>query len=420
MLEIVGETYFSILYFASLEEVPMFFENVLAGPPDAIFGMASVFKADLRKDKINLMVGVYKDEHLQSSLLTSVQLAKEKILPKDQLADYLTFQGLPEYSHLLGELIFGSTLWAKEHSRIYGAQSLGGTGALRIGAEFLAQEVGCKVYIPQPTWGNHRNIFERAGFQVENLPYYSQVEHGFDADGYLNALRLLERGSVVVCHAACHNPTGSDPTFAQWKQISAVCRERGLLPFFDFAYQGFGLGLEADAAVVRLFLENGHEMLIAYSCSKNFSLYSQRVGALFVVCPNTESQDRVASQVNRIIRAMYSNPPAHGARIVAEILGNEALFQEWAKEVEQMRLRIVEMHKNLSAALMARCKTRDFSFLQHRKGMFSYLDLSKSEVQSLIDKFGIYTLDSGRISVAGLTSENIEIVANNVAAVCNP
>lgn len=396
----------------------MVFEKVLEGPPDAIFGMASVFKADGRKDKINLMVGIFKDEQLRGDLLPSVRLAKERVFSKDQLADYLPFQGLPEYPSLLGELVFGQKLWSENSSRIYAAQAVGGTGALRVGAEFLAQEVGRRVYLPQPTWGNHRNIFERAGFQVENLPYYSQAKHGFDAEAYLKSLSVLPVGSVIVCHAACHNPTGSDPSFAQWGQISAICKERGLLPFFDFAYQGFGLGLEEDAAVVRLFLEDGHEMLVAYSCSKNFSLYSQRVGGLFVVCPEAESQRKVTSQVNRIIRAMYSNPPAHGARIVAEILGDEVLCQDWKREVEGMRQRIVAAHKQLSSTLMARCKTRDFSFLQQRKGMFSYLDLSQVQVQALIDKYGIYTLDSGRISVAGLTPENIEIVADKVIAVC--
>jgi aspartate/tyrosine/aromatic aminotransferase len=331
------------------------------------------------------------------------------------LANYLSFVGLPEFLGCLGSLVFGKG-W--DAGRIYAAQSLGGTGALRVGADFLAQEVGRRVYVPQPTWGNHRNIFERAGFGVESIPYYCEAKHGFDGEGYLARLGALEPKSIVVFHAACHNPTGSDPTFEEWKKISAICKERSLLPFFDFAYQGFGDGLEEDARVVRYFLEQGHEMLVAYSCSKNFSLYSQRIGALFVICKDGQARERVGSQVNRIIRAMYSNPPAHGARIVAEILTSGDLCAAWKKEVDLMRRRIVAAHKGLFDLLIAKSKSRDFSFLKGRKGMFTYLDLSKAEVQALIEQHGVYTLDNGRISVAGLTPANTPIVAEKIIAVC--
>lgn len=398
----------------------MFFDQVMEGPPDAIFGMMGAYEADQRSYKTNLMVGIYKDEQLQSALLPSVKLAKERVLAKDCLANYLSFQGISAYSQALGELIFGKNLWTANEARIYAAQSLGGTGALRLGADFLRQEVGQEIYLPQPTWGNHRNIFERAGYHIHTLPYYSAEKHGFDAEAYLAKLRMLPPKSIVLCHAACHNPTGSDPTFAEWEQISAVCKERALFPFFDFAYQGFGEGLELDAKVVRMFLDEGHEMMVAYSCSKNFSLYSQRVGALFVVCPNGEQRLRVASQLNRIIRALYSNPPAHGARIVLEILSDPDLCRAWKQEVEQMRIRINRAHTDLSKALISKAKRRDFSFLTKRKGMFSYLDLSQSEVAALIAKYAVYTLESGRISVAGLTPLNTDLVANHIIAVCEP
>jgi aspartate/tyrosine/aromatic aminotransferase len=394
-------------------EVQMFFSQVEQGPPDAIFGMSTIFDADPRKDKISLMVGVYKDEHLASSLLPSVKLAKERITPKDQLANYLGFEGLPTLGDELGKLVFGTDLWSKNGSRTYSAQSLGGTGALRVGAEFLAQEVGKSIHLPKPTWGNHQNIFARSGLEIQTIPYYSVDKHGFDAEAYISKLQTIASGSIILFHAACHNPTGSDPTMEDWKEISRICLERSLFPFFDFAYQGFGDGLDEDAKVVRYFMEQGHEMMVAYSCSKNFSLYSQRIGCLFVVCSNEDVKGKVASQINRIIRAMYSN----GGRIVLEVLTTD-LSTMWKHDVERMRNRINDGHQSLSDALISRAKHRDFSFAKSRKGMFSYLDLSPAERQKLIDLYGVYTLDGGRISVAGLTPGNIESIADKIIAVC--
>ncbi len=302
--------------------------------------------------------------------------------------------------------------------RIYGAQSIGGTGALRVGAEFLAQEVSRTVYLPKPTWGNHHNILARAGFAIETISYYSVAKHGFDAPAYMDKLSQLAPKSIVLFHAACHNPTGSDPTMNEWKEISRICKERSLFPFFDFAYQGFGEGIDEDAKVVRYFLEQDHEMLVAYSCSKNFSLYSQRTGALFAICKNASDKTRVTSQINRIIRAMYSNPPAHGARIVLEILSDVDLHAAWKFELDGMRARLQAAHQALTQALIAKSKKRDFSFVEKRKGMFSYLDLSQSEIQKLIDVHGIYMLEGGRISMAGLNPANLEMVADKIIAVC--
>ncbi len=396
----------------------MFFDDVLEGAPDAIFGMLGAFGADVRPQKVSLMVGVFKDEHLRSDLLPVVRQAKEKILSADQLADYLPIDGLVEFGQEVGSLVFGKKNWEENHSRIYTAQSLGGTGALRLGSEFLAQEVGKKVYIPHPTWANHRNIFEKAGCKVETLDYYNREMHQFDAEAFFKSLRNAEPKSIVVFHAACHNPTGSDPTFEDWKEISAICKEKALLPFFDCAYQGLGDGLEEDVSSIRLFLEEGHEMLVAYSCSKNFSLYCQRVGALFAVCPNTAVKMRIASQIKRGIRVMYSNPPAHGARIVVKILKDPDLYIDWQRQVTEMRRRIHLARQILIQKLLAKAKKTDFSFLKNHKGMFSYLDLDKSQVKKLIDQHAIYTLDSGRINVAGLTHENIDAVVNSVIAVC--
>jgi aspartate/tyrosine/aromatic aminotransferase len=274
------------------------------------------------------------------------------------------------------------------------------------------------VYLPHPTWPNHRTIFESAGFEVQSLDYYNREAHAFDEQVFIEALKAAEPKSVIVFHAVCHNPTGSDPSLRVWQKISDICKEKLLFPFFDCAYQGLGDGLEEDAGAVRLFLENGHEMLVAYSCSKNFSLYCQRVGALFAVSGSPAIKTRVGSQIKRVIRPMYSNPPLHGARIVQKILSDPHFYSEWEKQVGQMRHRISVARKNLIGRLLEKSQTRDFSFLKNHKGMFSYLDLNKSQVQALIDQYGVYTLDSGRINVVGLTDKNIDFVVDSVIAVC--
>ena len=396
----------------------MFFDEILEAAPDPIFGMGSVFQADPRPNKISLMVGVFKDEHLQTALMPVVKSVKIATIAQDELADYLPIDGFPEFNQQIGGLIFGKALWEQNQSRIYAAQTVGGTSALRLGAEFLVQEVGKKIYIPQPTWGNHRNIFTHAGFVVESLPYYSRELHQFDAERYLQAVEKLEPNSVILLHACCHNPTGSDPTFEVWKQISALCKKKQILPFFDFAYQGFGKGIEEDAKIVRFFLEEGHEFLVAYSCSKNFSLYCQRVGALFSVSSSAATKLRVGSQIKCLIRALYSNPPAHGAKIVANILKNPDTRASWEDELHQMRKRITDMRQLLIHKFGAKSKKRDFSFLRNHNGMFSYLDLSKEQVQALIEDYALYTLDSGRISIAGITHKNIDSIVESIVAVC--
>lgn len=397
----------------------MFFGELLEAAPDPIFGMVSAFDADVRPYKISLMVGVFKDDALRTQLMPIVKAAKVEILPSDEVADYLPINGLAEFCQQIGALVFGGAHWAEHHGRIYGAQTVGGTSALRLGADFIAQNVGKKIYIPQPTWGNHRNIFSGAGLIVENLPYYSKELHQFDAKSYLGALEALEPKSAVLLHACCHNPTGSDPSLAMWKQISDVCKKKQLFPFFDFAYQGFGKGIEEDAKVVRLFLEEGHEFLVAYSCSKNFSLYCQRVGALFSVCADVSAKVRVGSHMKRIIRSLYSNPPAHGAKIVAHILKNLDRKAAWEHELGLMRQRIHSMRELLVQKLGQKSKTRDFSFLRTHSGMFSYLDLTKTQVQELIDRHALYTLDSGRISIAGITHQNIDAIVDSIVAVCD-
>jgi aspartate/tyrosine/aromatic aminotransferase len=395
----------------------MFFNAVPEGQPDAVFGLTAAFKADARPQKVDLMVGVYKDENLQSGLFPSVRKAKEEVLKDDLLADYLPMDGLPALYEELGGLIFGEAEWKRAHGRIYAAQTVGGTGALRVGAEFLAQEVAKTIYIPDPTWPNHRQIFERAGFHTETYPYYSRQHKKFDCEAACRKLETLPEKTVVVLHATCHNPTGCDPTPEEWKRLSDLFKRKRLFPFFDFAYQGLGEGLERDAAAVRLFMSQGHEMLIAYSCSKNFSLYCQRVGALFVAGGNAAVKLRIGSQIKRIIRSLYSNPPAHGARIVADILSRAELRKAWEGELEAARRRIVSIREDFVRRLIGSGEKNDFRYLLGRQGLFMYVDLTQSHVRRLIDEYAVYLLDNGRISVAGLTKKNIEYVTGAILAV---
>jgi len=394
----------------------MFFHELKEAEPDPIFGLLGAFAADSRKEKVNLMVGIYKDDHLRTELLSSVRRAKEQISEQD--VDYLPIDGLNSMVELLGPLVFGEEGWKGAREKIYAAHTTGGTGALRVGAEFLAQEVTKTVCLPNPTWPNHRSVLERAGCKVEDYPYYSREKKGFDLEAMLGFLAKLPEKRAVMLHACCHNPTGCDPTLQEWKEISRVMKQKKLLPFFDFAYQGLGEGVEKDAEAVRLFLSDGHEMLIAYSCAKNFSMYCQRVGALFVVDENPGVKFRIGSHVKRIIRALYSNPPAYGARLVVEVLKQEELRGLWQKDLEGIRHRLHAMRELLVQRLMEKTKRLNFDYLRKHKGMFSFIDLDKSQVRKMIDQFGIYLTDNGRISIAGLTSKNIDYVVNSLLTIC--
>lgn len=396
----------------------MFFENVPEAKPDAIFGLTGVFQKDPRAHKVNLLVGIYKDEELRSLLLPSVKKAKEAIFSEDLLADYLPMDGLAPLVNALGALVFGEAVWQKEGERIYGAQTAGGTGALRAAAEFLKTDGWEHVAIPQQTWPNHEMIFEKAGLQIHRYPYYSVQQKGIDLFAMLQGLEKLPEKTVVVFHACCHNPTGCDPTLDQWKTIAAVLKKKRLLPLFDFAYQGLGEGLEADAKAIRLFLQEGHECLVSYSCSKNFSLYCQRVGALFVVTANAHQKRTVGSQVCRMIRCLYSNPPAHGARIASYILHHSSLRGEWKQEVEGMRQRISGLREQLVQKLVIQARHTDFHYLSTHKGMFSFVHLQPQQTKRLIDEFGIYMLENGRMNVAGITDQNVEAVVKGLIAVC--
>lgn len=396
----------------------MFFHQVPEAPPDPIFGLASAFKSDPRTEKVNLMVGIYKDDHLRSELLESVREAKNNILSKDLMADYLPIDGLAELIELLGPILFGADSWKSNHGHIYGAHTTGGTGALRVASEFLSQEVSKLFYVPNHTWPNHRSILERAGCQQDNYPYYSREKKGFDFEAMISFLGKLPHKSVVILHACCHNPTGCDPTVEQWRAISKTMKEKQLFPFFDFAYQGLGEGLEKDAESVQIFMQDEHDMAIAYSCAKNFSMYCQRVGVLYIVTKNAAEKMRVGTQVTRLIRALYSNPPAHGALVVAEVLKSEDLKRLWLKDLEKIRRRIHLMRESFIQRLISKAKGTDFAYLRAHKGMFSFIDMDKSQVQRMINEFAIYMTDNGRISIPGLTTKNIDYVVNSLSTVC--
>lgn len=393
----------------------MFFDAVPEGPPDPIFGLTGAFKADPRPNKVDLLVGIYKNEKLEPELLPAVKKAKEQIFANDLLADYLPIDGLGEFVDRIGALAFGK-LWKESHSKIYAAQSVGGTGALRVGGEFIFQEITKQAFVPNPTWPNHRMLLERVGFQVESYVYYDKKRHGFDFDGMIADLNRCPEKSCVMLHAACHNPSGCDPSESEWREISRVILRKRLLPFFDFAYQGLGEGLEKDRKAIEIFMNDGHEMAIAYSCSKNFSLYCQRTGALFIVGSNAAVKGRIGSQIKRIIRTLYSNPPAHGARIAAHVLANEGLRKEWERELEAMRSRIQSTREELVKKLTKH--NPHFSYLSGHKGMFSFADLDKSQVQRLISEFAIYLIDNGRISIPGINRQNIDSIADSILKVC--
>jgi aspartate/tyrosine/aromatic aminotransferase len=396
----------------------MFFEKVPEGLPDKVFGLQGAYYSDVRKQKMDLLVGTYKNSDLKGELLPSVKMAKEKILHLDVLADYLPIDGLGVFCQLIGNLCFGKKTWHEHQERIFVAQAIGGTGALQVGGGFLAQEVGRNIWITQPSWSNHRPIFERAGMKVENLHYYNSTLHSFDREAFFQGLNTIPEKGVVLFHAACHNPTGSDPTIDDWERISDICKKRSIFPFFDYAYQGFGDGIEEDSNILRLFIERGHEMLVAYSCSKNFGLYCQRVGAIFAIADSKALKIKVGSQIKKIIRALYSNPPAHGAMLVAEILKDPILSSQWVKDVNVMRQRIYHMREELVVKLRANSGNDRFDFVRYHKGMFSYLDLSKGQTDRLMNEFGIYTLDNGRVNVAGLNENNIDYFVDNLLKVC--
>lgn len=394
------------------------FASIEMAPRDPILGITEAFNADKNPNKINLGVGVYYDDNGKVPLLNCVQKAEALLMEKLAPRTYLPIDGLAAYDKAVQELVFGADSAVVQEKRAITAQAIGGTGALKLGADFLQRFApGAQVWISDPSWENHRALFESAGFVVNNYPYYDPATRGVNFAGMLDALKTMPSGSIVLLHACCHNPTGADLSDAQWLEVIQVVTQRGLIPFLDMAYQGFGDGIEDDGKVVRQFAQAGGPLFVSNSFSKSFSLYGERVGALSIVAVSAEEAARVLSQLKRVIRTNYSNPPVHGGQVVATALAAPELRKMWEEELAGMRVRIREMRKQLVQKLKEKAPAHDFDFVIKQRGMFSYSGLTKPQVDRLRDEFSIYAVDTGRICVAALNSRNIDIVVDAITKV---
>jgi aspartate/tyrosine/aromatic aminotransferase len=394
------------------------FEKVEMAPPDPILGLEEAFKRDPNPAKINLGAGVYKDETGNTPIFHTVKQAEEIIFGAETSKSYLGIAGSPDYASAVQGLVLGDAHPFVHDRRTVTAHAPGGTGALRVAADFVKRaNPDAKVWVSQPTWPNHPGVMKAAGLAVETYPYFDAANNSLLFDDMLAALERIPAGDVVLLHGGCHNPTGVDPSLAQWAQIGDVLVRRRLLPLVDFAYQGLARGLAEDAEGVLTLADKVDEMLIASSFSKNFGLYNERVGALTLVAGSANAADAALSQIKTLIRANYSNPPAHGSKIVTTILCNPELRAEWEGEVTQMRDRINGMRKLFVAGLKSLGVPRDFSFVEKQYGMFSFTGLNKDQVKLLRDRYSIYMVDSGRINVAGMTSANVPVVCKAIADV---
>jgi len=394
------------------------FSAVEMAPRDPILGLNEAFNADTRTNKVNLGVGVYCNEEGRIPLLRAVVEAETIRVAQHASRGYLPIDGIAAYDQAVQKLLFGNDSPLIASGRVLTTQAVGGTGALKIGADFLKQLLpNAVVAISDPSWENHRALFETAGFPVQNYRYYDAATHDVNRTGLLEDLNALPSGSIVVLHACCHNPTGVDLSPADWKNVLEVVKAKGHVPFLDMAYQGFGDGIDEDAAAVRLFADSGLTFFVSSSFSKSFSLYGERVGALSIVSESKEESARVLSQVKRVIRTNYSNPPTHGASIVAAVLNSTELRAKWEEELAEMRLRIRGMRTQMVDLLAKNAPQRDFSFVGRQRGMFSYSGLTVEQVTRLRNEFGIYALDTGRICVAALNQSNIKAVTDAIIQV---
>lgn len=394
------------------------FSAVEMAPRDPILGLNEAFNADPRTHKVNLGVGVYFNEEGRIPLLRAVAAAEQARIEAHAPRGYLPIEGIAAYDQAVQKLLFGSDSELLAAGRVVTTQSVGGTGALKTGADFLKRLLpNAVVAISDPSWENHRALFEAAGFPVQNYSYYDAANHGVNRAGMLADLKSLPPRSIVVLHACCHNPTGVDLSLDDWQAVLEVVREREHVPFLDIAYQGFGDGIEQDAAAVRLFADSGLNFLVSSSFSKSFSLYGERVGALSIVTNSKEEAGRVLSQAKRVIRTNYSNPPTHGATVVASVLNSVELRAMWEQELGEMRERIRDMRMAMVEQLAAQGAKRDFSFVARQRGMFSYSGLTAEQVERLKNEFAIYAVGTGRICVAALNRNNLDAVTRAIAQV---
>lgn len=391
------------------------FENLTAAPPDAILGLNEAFKEDSSPKKINLGVGVYKDPAGVTPVLDCVKEAERRLVSSENSKAYLPINGHPDYGRFVPSLLFGD---AVSPDRVSTIQTPGGTGALRVAGDFIHQLMpDSKIWLSNPTWANHPNVFAAAGVTVDKYGYYNADSMGLDFPAMVEDLQRVQPGDVVLLHGCCHNPTGVDPSREQWKQIGALLAERKALPLVDFAYQGFAEGLEQDAQGLRSLLETHDELFVCSSFSKNFGLYRERVGALVSLSKDATTNQTVMSQLKRVVRTNYSNPPSHGASIVATVLGDAELTTQWHDELAVMRKRISGMRSLLVTTLRDSGVQKDFSFIEKQNGMFSFSGLTKEQVEQLRSDYSIYIVGSGRINVAGITEGNVGYLCESIAAV---
>ncbi|MGI8981156.1 MAG: amino acid aminotransferase [Pirellulaceae bacterium] len=395
------------------------FDALPLAPPDAILGLGEAFQKDPNPKKINLSVGVYKDERGETPILASVKDAERQLLEREKSKGYLSIEGLAEYGSRVQELLFGAGHEILTSGRAVTAQTPGGTGALRVAADLLRKHFPtAKVWMSKPTWANHPAVFAAAGQQVETYAYIDAAGQGLDFSAMLFALKQIPAGDIVLLHACCHNPTGIDPTPEQWREIAQVLAERKLLPLVDFAYQGFGDGLAEDAAGLRELAKLNPQLLVCSSFSKNFGLYGERVGALTLVAGSADAAQKALSQVRVSIRTNYSNPPIHGGALVAAVLGDPKLRHQWDQEVAAMRFRIHQMRKLFVETMKAKAPRHDFSFIARQRGMFSFSGLSNLQVDELRTKHAVYVVgNGGRINVAGMTANNMPVLCDAIADV---
>ncbi len=394
------------------------FEQVTAAPPDSILGLTEAFKKDPRPEKFNLSVGVFKDDKGRTPVLKCVKEAERRLLESESSKTYLSIEGSPEYGRAVRELMFAAEHEIVRSNRACTAHCPGGTGALRVAADFVKKMFPtATAWFSTPTWPNHQGIFKSAGLAVASYPYFDAAKNSLDLSGMISALNMVAAGDVVVLHGCCHNPSGVDPTPEQWVQIADVVLGRGALPLLDFAYQGFGRGLKEDSVGLLTLARPGAEMLVASSFSKNFGLYNERVGALTLVAKDATIAETALSQIKTCIRTNYSNPPSHGGAIVATVLNDSTLRQQWDAELAEMRNRINGMRALFQEVMESRNTGRDWSFITQQTGMFSFSGLKADQVDILRDKFAIYIVRDGRINVAGMSSATMDRLCDAIVSV---
>lgn len=386
-----------------------FFKNVVMASPDSVLNLNVAFQKDTHPKKVNLGVGSYKTDELAPWVFPSVAEAEERLVAGKFNHEYLPIDGDSEFNASTQELVFG-----KSSESVVTVQTLGGTGALKIASDFLLRHGPKTIYISEPTWPNHRQVFSMAGLKVESYPYYDIQNHRFCFDEFIKAIEHMQRGSAILLQPCCHNPTGIDPTKGQWRELLDKIKKQEILPFFDMAYQGLAKSLEEDSYAIRLFAKEFDEMIISYSYSKNFGLYGERVGALLFAIKDKDLLERIVSQLKILIRTNYSNPPSFGARLVKTVLKDPKLHKQWEGEVEIIRNRLTDMRLKLIEMFKEKGCKRDFSALRDQHGMFSFCGLTKEQVDILIRDYGIYMTSNGRISVAGLSKSNLEYVVEAI------